>query len=198
MHIKNRQKLIEDFIPLANKLAKAFITKYSLFEELEDYTSVAYVGLCKAAKKFKLNKGLKFSTLAYIYIHGAMLDEFRKTDMLTREERQRRINGEDIESAITVVSLDDIIPNTTQPYSILLIDESTIEDDILRKEYISRLIAIIKKLPTLEKKIIALYLSDKHNTIQDIGITLGISTTTTFNFLQSALNTIKKELHKQN
>ena len=74
----NTQKLVEKYIPLANKLA--FNKKRTLpkFIDIEELRSAAYLGLTEAANRFDESRGIAFSTFAYPRILGAIIDFVRQ------------------------------------------------------------------------------------------------------------------------
>jgi RNA polymerase sigma factor (sigma-70 family) len=87
-------KLVEQYIPLANKLA--FQRKKSLPKciDIEELKSAAYLGLTEAANRFKPELGLSFTTFAYPRIRGAIIDYLRELGWDKRS------------NSIQVVSLD--------------------------------------------------------------------------------------------
>jgi RNA polymerase sigma factor for flagellar operon FliA len=70
------QKLILDYIPLANKIAWQKSKKTPNSITFEDLKSVAYLGLVEAANKFDPNKG-PFYIYASIKINGHIIDHLR-------------------------------------------------------------------------------------------------------------------------
>lgn len=72
--------LIEQFIPLAIKLAYQRKRTVPNFIDIEDLLSAAYLGLVEAASRFNPNLGIKFSTFAYPRIFGAICDFLRQED----------------------------------------------------------------------------------------------------------------------
>ena len=71
-------QLVEQYVPLANKLA--FQKKKSLprFIDIEDLRSAAYLGLVEAANRYNPELGVCFSTFAYPRINGAIIDHLRE------------------------------------------------------------------------------------------------------------------------
>jgi RNA polymerase sigma factor for flagellar operon FliA len=78
--------LVEQYVPLANKLA--FQKKKSLpkFIDIEDLRSAAYLGLVEAANRFNPDLGVCFSTFAYPRINGAIIDYLRDQGWMKRGE----------------------------------------------------------------------------------------------------------------
>lgn len=66
--------LIEKYEKLIYKIAKKFSSRYPI----EDLFQVGIIGLINAQKNYKQNKDTKFSTYAYQYILGEMLDFIKK------------------------------------------------------------------------------------------------------------------------
>lgn len=77
-------QLVEQYVPLANKLA--FQRKKTLpkFIDLEDLRSAAYLGLVEAATRFDPTLGIAFSTFAYPRIFGAIHDWLREQGWMRR------------------------------------------------------------------------------------------------------------------
>lgn len=73
-----QQQLVEQYVPLANKLA--FQRKLALpkFIDVEDLKSAAYLGLVEAASRFDPSLGIAFSTFAYPRVFGAIQDFLRR------------------------------------------------------------------------------------------------------------------------
>lgn len=80
----NRDKTIEEYIPLVKYIASRIIIGKSKYVEYEDLVSYGIIGLIDAMNKFDISKGAKFSTYASIRIKGAILDELRKNSPLPK------------------------------------------------------------------------------------------------------------------
>lgn len=78
------QKIVEQYIPLANKIA--FQKKRTLPKhvDIEDLRSAAYLGLVEAGSRFDPELGISFSTFAYPRIFGAVHDYLRSQGMVKR------------------------------------------------------------------------------------------------------------------
>jgi RNA polymerase sigma factor (sigma-70 family) len=76
--------LVEQYVPLANKLA--FQRKRSLprFIDIEDLRSAAYLGLVEAANRYNPDLGICFSTFAYRRINGSIIDYLRDQGWMKR------------------------------------------------------------------------------------------------------------------
>ena len=76
-----QQKLVEQYVPLANKLAFQKKRNLPLFIDVEDLKSAAYLGLVEAASRFNPELGIAFSTFAYPRVFGAIQDFLRRETM---------------------------------------------------------------------------------------------------------------------
>jgi len=72
------QQLVEQYIPLANKLAYQKKRTLPNFIDIEELKSAAYMGLCEAASRFDTDYEVAFSTFAYPRIFGAIHDYLRE------------------------------------------------------------------------------------------------------------------------
>lgn len=85
MTIEERNQLVINYIPLANKIAISKNKSTPKSISLDDLKSEAYVGLIDAANKFDLKYSCSFSTYAKIRILGSIKDYLRKIKINFRE-----------------------------------------------------------------------------------------------------------------
>lgn len=78
------QKLVVQYVPLANKLAYQKKKSLPKFVDVEDLKSAAYLGLVEAASRFDDTLGIAFSTFAYPRIFGAIHDYLREQGWIKR------------------------------------------------------------------------------------------------------------------
>lgn len=159
-----RQKLIVDYMPLANKQAKVFCAKHQLEHMEDDYTSIAYIGLCKAAKRFRACRGTSFSHFASIYIIGAMIDEYRQSNNLEYLCYTDKIidNGSGDEDICTI---EEIIPS----------NELHLDTQLIREHASQVFMEALKTLPKFERIALTLYMLPQHIPYKDIGYIMGYS-----------------------
>ncbi|MFC5476049.1 RNA polymerase sigma factor FliA [Paraherbaspirillum soli] len=74
--------------PLVRRLALQLIAKLPASVELDDMIQAGMLGLLDAANRYQENQGAQFETYASQRIRGAMLDELRANDWLSRGLRQ--------------------------------------------------------------------------------------------------------------
>ena len=86
--------LVEQYIPLANKLAYQKKRSLPNFIDVEDLQSAAYLGLVEAANRFDAERGIAFSTFAYPRILGAINDHLRSLGRLSVVSIDQSEDGE--------------------------------------------------------------------------------------------------------
>ena len=87
--------LIKQYSPLVRRLAHQMIAKLPANIEIDDLIQVGLIGLTDALSRFDIGQGVQFETFATQRIRGAMLDELRGGDWMSRGTRrqQREIEG---------------------------------------------------------------------------------------------------------
>ncbi len=93
----NRDALIRQHAPLVRRIAHHMLAKLPPSVELDDLIQVGMIGLADALSRFEASQGVQFETFASQRIRGAMLDELRDNDWLSRGARKGQ---KDIETAI--------------------------------------------------------------------------------------------------
>lgn len=84
-----RNQLAEHYDPLASGMAYRLSQRASSpLVGLDDLKTVARIALMKAIEAFDLGRGLKFPTYGSHVIRGALLDELRRVDPLSRHYRR--------------------------------------------------------------------------------------------------------------
>lgn len=90
---KNREKnlwvLVEAYLPLLKSLVSRMQVFFPNSVEKDDIYSIALLGLIDAAKNFDSSYKNGFANYARIKIKGALLDELRRLDFLSRAQRKR-------------------------------------------------------------------------------------------------------------
>ena len=85
-----REQLIIEYAPLVKLVAGRLSMYLGHNVEYDDLVSYGIFGLIDAIDKFDLAKNVKFETYASLRIRGAILDQIRKMDWITRNVRQRQ------------------------------------------------------------------------------------------------------------
>ena len=84
-----RSALLTQHVGLVHHVARQLARRLSTAADLDEMVSAGMVGLIQAADTFDVSRGLSFSTYAVPRIRGAILDEFRRQDVLPRNVRRR-------------------------------------------------------------------------------------------------------------
>ncbi|CAN7625444.1 RNA polymerase sigma factor FliA [Polaromonas sp. LjRoot131] len=85
-------ELLAQHAPLVRRLALQLIARLPASVELDDLIQVGMMGLLDAAEKYQDDQGAKFETYASQRIRGAMLDELRANDWVSRGLRKSSRN----------------------------------------------------------------------------------------------------------
>ncbi len=88
---------LKQYSPLVRRLAHQMIAKLPANVEVDDLIQVGMIGLADAMTRFDSGQGVQFETFATQRIRGAMLDELRGNDYLSRGTRKQQRT---IESAV--------------------------------------------------------------------------------------------------
>jgi RNA polymerase sigma factor FliA len=82
--------MLKQYSPLVRRLAHQMLAKLPANVELDDLVQVGMIGLTDALSRFDVEQGVQFETFATQRIRGAMLDELRGTDYLSRGTRKQQ------------------------------------------------------------------------------------------------------------
>jgi len=84
----DRNALIRQYQPLVRKLAHHMMVKLPANVQVDDLIQVGLIGLSEALTRFEATQGVQFETFATQRIRGAMLDELRENDWVSRSTRK--------------------------------------------------------------------------------------------------------------
>ncbi len=84
-----RNYFIEEYTPLVKYVAGRVKMVVPRHIEYDDLVSFGVFGLIRAIESYKPDLGVKFSTYAVIRIRGAILDELRSQDWISRSSREK-------------------------------------------------------------------------------------------------------------
>jgi RNA polymerase sigma factor FliA len=104
---------IQDFMPLVRQIVARFLRKLPPNVQRDDLIAAGTYGLIDSLRKNGVDRGPTFEWYARIRIRGAILDELRAEDWLTRRARSRIAahaigTGEGQAPLAGVVALDDL------------------------------------------------------------------------------------------
>lgn len=84
---REQERLVRKYAPLVKKVAYRMIHRLPSSVEIEDLISVGTIGLLHALENYDDQKGTRFESYAEFRIKGAMLDELRTYDYMSRSAR---------------------------------------------------------------------------------------------------------------
>jgi RNA polymerase sigma factor for flagellar operon FliA len=93
----NRNEMIKQYQPLVRRLAHHMMAKLPANVQVDDLIQVGLIGLSEALTRYEAAQGVQFETFATQRIRGAMLDELRGNDWMSRGSRKSQ---KEIEQAL--------------------------------------------------------------------------------------------------
>jgi RNA polymerase sigma factor for flagellar operon FliA len=93
----NRNAMIKQYQPLVRRLAHHMMAKLPANVQVDDLIQVGLIGLSEAFTRYEAIQGVQFETFATQRIRGAMLDELRDNDWMSRSTRKSQ---KEIEQAL--------------------------------------------------------------------------------------------------
>lgn len=83
-----RNVLVTEHLACVEKVARRLARKLPRHVDVDDLRSAGMLGLIEAAERFDPSRGEKFEAFAEFRIRGAMLDDLRSRDSLSRDMRR--------------------------------------------------------------------------------------------------------------
>lgn len=93
----DRDAMLRQYVPLVRRLAHHMIAKLPPNVQIDDLIQVGMMGLAEALSRYQVAQGVQFETFATQRIRGAMIDELREGDWMSRGSRKSQ---KDIEHAL--------------------------------------------------------------------------------------------------
>ncbi len=90
--VKRRRDYAAKFFPYIEKVARRLARRLPAHVELDDLVSSGVIGLMEAAERYDPRRADRFEAFAEFRIRGAMLDDLRSRDTLSRD--MRRLSNE--------------------------------------------------------------------------------------------------------
>jgi RNA polymerase sigma factor for flagellar operon FliA len=78
-----------EFAPLIDRIVGKWMSRVGFAFTADDLRSAAWLGLIEAVRRYDSRRGIPFEAFAHHRITGAVLDEIRSHDKLTRPSRRR-------------------------------------------------------------------------------------------------------------
>lgn len=168
------QKLIEQYLPLAEKIANRVSRNVSRYFERDDLLSFAFIGLVDAIKKYDKKKSLSFQCYAYMRIKGSIYDGLRREGYLKKLK--------DHPEPIRPISLDDLPENLLANVE----HEHRIEKQLNALSVKSAVSRVLEGMPDQMKQLIVMYYY-QGETFSDISKKMNLSKSWVSRLHQQAL-----------
>ncbi len=190
----SRCKLIEQYAPLATAVARRMRVPTSALTGRDDIESAALIGLINAVDRYDPERGVPFEGYAGLRIRGAVLDELRRLDDHTRDERRRaRIVPEDSEPEIgaylATLSLDLLLETGDRDWAADDDNDDRYEHQDLR----SRVESALQCLPPRQREVLAHYYGESP-TLRESAVRMGISEARACQLHGRAILNLRREL----
>lgn len=181
-----RRDLVLSHLELVERLADRYHPRWKSHIERDDLVSAGRLGLLRAADDYDPGRGVRFSTYAYRRIFGAMVDELRAADPVSRSQRQRG-NSAQVRPASAVPLADaeesDLFACLPDPGSASVDAEAAVEDSVRQ---------ILRRLAPRQRLLVRLYLLESW-TFRACGRLLGRSESWASTQYAAALETLSRE-----
>jgi RNA polymerase sigma factor for flagellar operon FliA len=149
-HLKD--EIVKRFLPLVRYVAARMSVKFPTGLDFDDILSFGVLGLLDAIDRFEPNRGFVFQTYAVPRIRGAILDELRRFDWISRNGREKlqkfektlediaKVNGSaDDASLMKAMNMDeksykDLLEIASRSFVVSLDDVLALEDGDMQRE----------------------------------------------------------------
>jgi RNA polymerase sigma factor for flagellar operon FliA len=147
-----KDEIVKRFLPLVRYVASRMSVKFPTGLDFEDILSFGVLGLLDAVDRFEPERGFCFQTFAVPRIRGAILDELRRFDWISRSGREKlqkfdrtlehiaKTRGStDDKSLMTAMGMDeqsyrDLLDIASRSYVVSLDDVLALEDGDMQRE----------------------------------------------------------------
>ena len=214
---QTRETIIVQHLPLVRYLVARFTAQLPAHLDPQDLTSAAIIGLIHAADRFDPARGVQFKTFAEQHIRGAIIDELRACDPLSRTVREkckmveremhklerslgRNPSGEEMAQALQL-SMDDYyqLLEEVHEFSFVSIDDSWDDEakgphqQAMAAQLSASLGTAIDGLPERERLAVTLYYYEELN-LKEIGAIMGLTESRICQILSQAMARLKGKM----
>ena len=190
----SRCELIERYAPLATAMARRMRVPTNALTGRDDLESAALVGLIDAVDRYDPDRGVPFEGYAGLRIRGAVLDELRRVDDHTRDQRRRaRAVADDADPEIgafrATLSLDLLLESGDRDWAAEDLTDDRYESQDLR----GRVESALRCLPPRQRELLARYYGDAL-TLRQSAVRMGISEARACQLHGRAILNLRREL----
>jgi RNA polymerase sigma factor for flagellar operon FliA len=152
-----KDEIVKRFLPLVRYVALRMSVRFQVGIDFEDILSFGVLGLLDAVDRFEPDRGFVFQTFAVPRIRGAILDELRRYDWISRSGREKlqkfertlediakTKGGTDDKSLMSAMGMDeqsykDLLEIASRSYVVSLDDVLALDEwDIQREDAVDR------------------------------------------------------------
>jgi RNA polymerase sigma factor for flagellar operon FliA len=161
---------LETYLPLVRRVAKKIARRIPSVVSMDELVSAGTLGLIDALRRYDAARADRFSAYAEIRIRGAILDELRAMDWLSRSDRARVRRGESAPIA-SMISIEDASVDGAEGFGC---EEDMVELPVERRQRAQRLAQALAVLPQKEQQLLSLYYVEEL-TLKEIGGIFGVT-----------------------
>lgn len=163
----NVEQQLKEHTVLVRQIASSIHRRVPANVERDDLIQAGMIGLHEALVRFVPQHGVEVGAYVRKRVRGAMIDELRRQDWLSRTDRKGAV-GE----SFYMASLDEPDENGEPQYDVA--DNDSVERRYAREQQARHLVAEIERLPEREKLIMSM-LYEQDMTLMEISAVLKIS-----------------------
>jgi RNA polymerase sigma factor for flagellar operon FliA len=86
-----RARLVEEHLDVARRAAAMLYPRVREHVEFDELVAIANAGLAEAAQRYEPDRGASFKTFAWYRVHGALIDNMRRSANLPRRVWQKLV-----------------------------------------------------------------------------------------------------------
>ncbi len=220
--VAERAALVEQHSPMVSKTVREVSYRAPASVDRRALFSAGIVGLLDAADKYDGNRSVAFEAYARIRVRGAILDELRGLDHLTRTQRRRsrdvaesrrdlEKHGPTSDSAVAEalgMSIEDVQesrrghvpPDIMDPQAMemrpvrqLWGDSESVIDRMEHQEQVRCLSQALAQLPERNRLVVGLYY-ESEITLQEIGDMLGVTQSRISQILKKTMEMLRESV----
>jgi RNA polymerase sigma factor for flagellar operon FliA len=215
-----KEEAVRQYAPMVYRVVRQVAEKMPRSVDREYLFSAGMVGLLDALAKFDANRGIAFEAYARIRVKGAVLDELRSLDHLTRSMRRRTksvassqaeleknadgpacdsdvaahagVSVEEVQASRTRRAPESVDPTTLESLEVASLWQESLSvlDRMEAKERVRLLSAALAELPERNRLVVGLYY-EAELTLQEIGDVLGVTQSRISQILKKTVELLK-------
>jgi RNA polymerase sigma factor for flagellar operon FliA len=98
------QLVVQNYFNMVQAIARRIKRRLPAHVDVDDLVQSGMIGLLEASRRYDVSRKVDFSSYANARITGAILDELRKRDTCSRQDRRTARQVEDVKSRLRAVS----------------------------------------------------------------------------------------------